>query len=157
MRNLAELNINAGGHPVTRRVPTDAMFAKLEREIDGRLPKGYRQLLIHANGGHPELDSFVPDSGKAAEIWSIDTIYFLDENEHSPDSVLVALDRWKTISGEKRLPIARDGGNNQIFLDFTSDPATVGLAIVDDGIFFRKISDNFEDFVDSLQSNPDFI
>ena len=67
------------------------------------------------------------------------------------------LEKWVPFLGNRTLPIGRDGGGNQIFLDMNSEPETVWIVLHDTGMKKIKIAGSFESFIDSLKPNPDFI
>jgi hypothetical protein len=52
--------------------------------------------------------------------------------------------------GGNKLPIAEDGGGNQILLDFTRSPAAVTIVFDDAGGREVTVADSFEEFIDSL-------
>lgn len=158
MRDLDELNVNEGGHPVTRRPPTPDEIAAFESQHGVSLPDTYLQLLRHANGGHPELDSFVPaDTDDDEDRWQVNNFYFLDADTEHPESLWRATRAWRAVLGDRRVPVARDGGGNQIYLDFTTAPPAVKLAVHDAGFSSRLVAATFEAFLDRLQDDPDMI
>jgi SMI1 / KNR4 family (SUKH-1) len=158
MRDLHELNLNEGGRPVTRRAPTAKEITAFEAEHGVSLPGAYLRLLRHANGGHPELDSFLPvDAADAADRWQVNSFYFLDADTEHPESLWRVTRRWRPVLGPHRIPVAQDGGGNQVYLDFTTDPPAVRLCVHDAGFSSRLVAPTFEEFLDLLQDDPDMI
>lgn len=158
MRDLDELNVNEGGRPVTRRPPTATEIAAFESEHGVSLPDAYLRLLRHANGGHPELDSFVPaDSDDDTDRWQVNSFYFLDADAEHPESLWRAARAWRAVLGDRRIPVAQDGGGNQIYLDCTTAPAAVRLSVHDAGFSSRLVAPSFEAFLDLLGDDPDMI
>lgn len=155
MRDLDELSINS--YPdAPRPAPTEEQFRRFAVAFDVDLPDRYADFLRHANGGHPELDSFVPVDADAADSWAVDHFYHLSEEEDS-ESLWVATRTWRPVLGNRAVPIASDGGGNQVFLDLDENPVMVKLAIAEGALSIRDVSRDFEQFLDLLHTNPDFI
>lgn len=157
MRDLNELNINEMGRPVSRPAPTEADFAELEATLGRSLPDGYKALLQVANGGHPELNSFVPEAAAPESRWSVDIFYHLSPDKKGPTSVWRALLEYSPVLKPHRLPIGRDEGGNQIVLDFDDSPPSIKVAIHDEE--FREIpaAPSVDRFLDLLATDPDMI
>jgi hypothetical protein len=152
MRDLREININDGGQPVTRPAPTPEQIARFERRHGVTLPDEYVALLKHANGGHPELDTFWP--AHLDGPWSVNDFYPLDDGrEFSVDWHMV---HWAPYIGERTVPIGRDGGDNQIFLDLNDPSAPVRLCIHDEDFRVIDVAPSFAEFIDLLHVNPDY-
>lgn len=156
MRDLSELNINEGGRPVSRRPPSDEEIWEFAAAHDVELPDAYVELLKFANGGHPELDTFVPVGSDENDKWAVNRFYCLDA-QADVDGLWQAAKEWAPVLGERRIPIAGDGGGNQIFLDFASNPPSVKLCIHDAQFKVRPIAESFEAFLDLLSEDPDMI
>jgi hypothetical protein len=105
MRELTELGINEGGAPVRRPRPTDDDFARFEARYALTVPEALRQLLRHANGGHPERDSIQA----AATRYSVNNFYHVGQSD-APGSMAYAARHWRGVLGPNALPFAGDGG-----------------------------------------------
>lgn len=157
MRNLAELKINEGGRPVTRPSPTPAVIRELEVRLGVALPESYVGLLRHANGGHPEVDSFVVRVEGRQERWSVNRFYHLTEEKQSVGTVWRALEDWACVLGNRALPFANDGGGNQIFMSFDGDTPSVKLCVHDENFKILKVANSFDAFIDMLEKDPELI
>jgi hypothetical protein len=91
MRDLRELNINEMGRPVSRSAPTKGELSELESALGASLPDAYKALLQTANGGHPELNSFVPEGADPESRWSVDVFYYLSSDKTGEGSLWRAL------------------------------------------------------------------
>lgn len=157
MRDIRELNINEGGRVVTRPKPTLADYKSLEAEYEIQVPEGLRSLLEHANGGHPELDSILPESSPCGERFGVSRFFHLLSGDQNPGSFDYALRHWRSILGAKALPFADDGGGNLFFLDWHDSPPTVKLCLHDANMKLILIAPTFDAFVDGLEMDPDMI
>jgi len=155
MRDLTELNINEGGRPVKRPPPSSGQVADFERHSAIILPPSYLALLRHANGGHPELDSMEPANGGSR--WAVNTFFHLSDDKTESGSLWRAAETWQQILGKAALPIANDGGGNVFFIDTASNSGAVKVCIHDDNFAVRDLAASFEDFIDRLSIDPDFI
>lgn len=63
---------------------------------------------------------------------------------------------WKDVLGSGRIPFAETGGGDVFFLDSSSCPMSVKVWFHGSGAVV-DIADSFEEFVDSLYIDPDFI
>jgi hypothetical protein len=162
MRDLNELNINDGGSPVRRPAPTPEQFRIVENLIGTQLPPAYIEFLQFANGGHPELDTFEVNHGEYHDEWGVsDFFYILSDSEHSADLLDVVgryHHRWPGAVREM-LPIANDGGDNLFYLDLSAEgKGRVVVHIHDEpGFPIRPLANSFEEFIDNLMMNPDYI
>lgn len=156
MRDISELNINEGGMPVARSASSQDMVRAFEQEFDISLPKDYVRLLNEANGGHPEKDSFVPIGHAPENRWAVDYFYYLTEDRENAGSIWRATREWREHLGVNRIPIGRDGGGNQIFLNVSNGEA-VGLCIHDEGFRTIEVAPSFAAFLDLLEEDPDMI
>ena len=157
MRKLDELHINEGGRPVNRPPPSSSTIAEFEKHSGLELPLAYLELLRHANGGHPELDSIEPPNAPGASRWSVNRFFYLTDDKRGSESLWEALEAWRPILGKAALPIANDGGGNLFFIDTTSKNGAVNICIHDDNFAIREMAPSFEEFVDRLSIDPDFI
>lgn len=157
MRDLHELNINEMGRPVSKPAPTEAEFVELEAAVGTTLPDAYKALLRVANGGHPELNSFVPEGAAPESRWSVDILYHLSADKAGPTSIWRALREYSPVLKSHRLPIARDEGGNQIVLDFDDSPPSVKVAIHDEGFREIPVAPSVDRFLDLLAADPDMI
>ena len=152
MRDLNELQLNEGGRPVQRPAPSASDIASFEAAAGFPLPEEYLQLLRHSNGGHPFLDTF---EARGNGDFAIDRFYHLDgADRSSPMSLFSILKTWSTVLGPNRLPIATDGGGNQIFLEAAEGAVAVSLYLHD----LEKVipvAASFSAFIDSLKLDPD--
>ena len=77
------------------------------------LPPDY---LMYANGGHPELSTYVePGRTPRESNWAVSRFYYLNHDRESVEGLWSAAEHWRTILGMWALPIAADGGGNQFF------------------------------------------
>jgi len=157
MRNLSELNINEGGRPVPRPAPNQPVVAAFESHFGLKLPSAYSALLQHANGGHPELDSFKPIGTPGAATWSVNRFYHLDDERTSPSNLWSTTENWQRILGKSALPFASDAGGNQFFLDLGANPPTVKGCLHDERFRVVDLAPSFEAFIDNLEIDPDMI
>ncbi|MGW4087759.1 SMI1/KNR4 family protein [Streptomyces sp. NPDC004822] len=145
--------------------------AALEREIGLPLPRAYRSFLETAGGERLAYSVRIPACEPEA-VQSFDCLYQLGRNDAGEYG-------WGTLLGEYRhsrserpaenvpptglLPIARNGGNDVLFLDL--NPATHGQvhafvhAISWPGYLgrhvFTKVADDFDAYLDGLFIDPD--
>lgn len=155
MRDISEININEGGKPISRHLPSDEEIQNFERKFNIKLPDDYIKLLKYANGGHPQLDSFlIKDENNR---WSVDKFYYLDSKKDANNNIWKMTEVWQEILGKNAIPIASDGGGNQIFLDIKNNSHCVKLCIHDEGYKIIEVADSFEGFIDKLEVHPDFI
>jgi hypothetical protein len=157
MRNLAELNINEGGRPVSRPPPSDAQISEFERQFGVTVPLPLITLLRYANGGHPERDSIDPVGATDGSGWGVNRFFHLSSDRTGPSSLWKAMQAWHPILGKAAIPIANDGCGNVFFIDSTSDAAEVKVCIHDDNFSVRDLAPSFEDFIDRLYLDPDYI
>jgi len=67
-----------------------------------------------------------------------------------------ATEIWQPRLGKGALPIGSDGGGNVFFIDTTSGGA-VKVCIHDENFAVREIASSFEEFIDRLLANPDYV
>jgi len=155
MRDLNEVNLNEGGKPVRRVPPPTEVLNHFQATYGLRLPSQYVEFLSFCNGGHPELDSFVPNN--RIDRWAVDKFYYLLAEDSDSANLWNAMRSWQGILGKNCVPIACDGGGNQIFLDVKQELASVKLCIHDQNFKVIPIADSFSKFVELLSSDPDMI
>lgn len=153
--DLERLNINIGGLPSLGYRGDGSVLNHVASLVGAGLPSSYVELIRTADGGHPEVGCFSPLGTDDENLFEID--YFYAFGNSSVERVQDVLERWGHLLGEHTLPIGRDGGGNQIFLDMSSDSETVWIALHDEGMKKVKVAESFESFIDSLRPNPDFI
>jgi len=151
MRSLEELNLSN-----VKARPNENELRELEKSLGFCLPADYREFLQGANGGCPEVDTFEDESG---EEWAINNFFFVGPDINSTESVVWNhLNRSPVIKPDF-LPIARDGGGNVFLLNTGSTQSgEVWIWVHDEPENpLRKVSDQFEEFIDRLYLNPDYI
>jgi hypothetical protein len=157
MRDLSELNINQGGTPTNRPPPTPAEEEAFERHFGLKLPGSYRALLRFANGGHPALDSIEAMPGSPGDIWSVNAFFYLNQQKEESGNLWKETEKWRKVLGQEALPIANDGGGNVFFIAIGSAGSSVKVCIHDANFAIRDVASSFENFIDRLQENPDYI
>ena len=152
-----EININEGGMPVDRSAPTEKEIKLYEESFSIKLPLDYIKLLNYSNGGHPQLDSFVPVGHSENNRWAIDTFYYLSEsNKDDHNNIWRVTKEWRNYIGIENIPIGRDAGGNQIFIDNSSN-GSVFLCIHDENFKKVEIAKSLNHFIDLLEEDPDMI
>lgn len=152
MRPFKELNINDGGKPVSTPPPTVRDFQAIEDKIGFFLPTAYKNLLSHSNGGHPELDTFLKEGE-----WAINNFFHLGDFSPYLESV-----EWnyenKGNSPKSFLPFGRDGGGNLFCIDLSilNNPVYILIQNINSSKII-KLTESFEEFIDALSVNPDYI
>jgi len=158
MRDLTELNINEGrGQRVDRELPSAATVSQFEQSFGITIPDEFLALLRFSNGGHPELDSYNPSGTEDVNSFSINTFFFLTEDEFAPYSLWEAVRVWRPYIGEQALPFAEDGGGNVLLLDLSIEPPAVKVCWHDENFRIGHMASSFERLIDGLCSNPDYI
>ncbi|BDI33329.1 hypothetical protein CCAX7_53800 [Capsulimonas corticalis] len=178
--DIARLNVTDGSKPTLGYSGDPQLFNELSDLVGKPLPAAYIEFLHHHDGGAPEVDTFFPQ-GESDLDSSFGVSNFYSISKGTDESVFHALDAWKDILGEHLLPIAYDGGNNQIYLDLNDDIPSVWLWLHDEGedefedeeadvqeegdgedddedgeyYYVVKIADSFEEFIDGLTIHPD--
>lgn len=154
--NLERLNINVNGTPSPRFSGDDSLFERLAGLVGSDLPNDYIQFILNVDGGHPEVGCFRPiDDYNSNNLFDVDRFYSI--NNPAVESVEDELSKWVSVLGPRNLPIGRDGGGNQIYLNFVDEIPSVWLYLHDEGGAKIKISNSFSEFLDGLFMNPDFI
>ncbi len=154
--NTERLNINVNGVPSPGYSGDKDLFSELASLVNSDIPDVYIEFLTKVNGGHPEIGCFSAlDDTSGSNLFDVDWFYSIDNP--SVENVKDMLSEWGNVLGPKNLPIGRDGGGNQIYLNLESDNPTVWLYLHDENGAGLKLSNSFTEFLDSLISNPDFI
>jgi len=154
--DLSELKITQHGRESQRPTPTDEQVQRFTRTFGVELPDDHLALLRHANGGHPELDSFVPEGAEPNDTWSVAHFYHLSDNEGS-ESLWQAARDWQPYLGNRSIPLGEDGGGNQIFMDTRTVPPSVKLAVFEGAVSIKPVAPSLSDFLALLHVDPDFI
>jgi len=154
--NLERLNINVNGIPSPGFSGEHSLFERLAGLVGSDMPNDYIQFILEVDGGHPEVGCFrVMGDYNSNNIFDVDCFYSL--NNSSVESVENEFSKWVSILGPRNLPIGRDGGGNQIYLNFVNELPSVWLYLHDEEGAKLKISNSFTEFLDGLFMNPDFI
>jgi len=157
MRDISELNINEGGRPILRNSPSQNMISEFEDEFGISLPNDYIRFLKESNGGHPELNLFTPVGNSDDNHFTIDYFYHLtNDDRESLTSVWRVTRDWQQKLGQGCVPFGRDGGGNQLYLDFSSNEA-IFLCIHDEDFKKIKVAPSFSAFLDLLEEDLDMI
>jgi hypothetical protein len=147
-------------------------ISALESETGQAIPPAYRSFLEVANGGTLEYSIRVPP-GPEGEPIGFSNLHLLGRDQHGEYG-------WETLLGEYRrlpgswlaqhlpvatlLPIARTGGDDQVFLDLAPDRYGQVLGFVHGlpewtGLRTRNMSgvlaDDFDAYLDGLFIDPD--
>jgi hypothetical protein len=157
MRQLEELKISDSPYPPVSK----AKIEWLESIIGFKLPYSYISLLAKYNGGSPELSTYSNDAGE----WDVNNFFFVEENNVLNDDPLSTegllwnyYHKWKGAKASL-LPFARDGGGNLFYLDldFGENAPVLFLAHDNPESEGFLIAHSFEQFIDNLHINPDYI
>ncbi len=157
MRDINELGVNEGGEIVSRRFPTENEFVALEELIENKLPDGYKRLIQHSNGGHPQLDTVQDQLGNTGQAWNISRFFPVGAEFSDLGNVSTRYSTWVDIIGKHRLPFAGDDFGNIFVLDFSKTEPQVGIYLHDAEMPYCPIAPNFESFIDGLFEDPDMI
>lgn len=153
--NISRLNINVNGIKAPGFAGSDEAFQAVSARLGTSLPQEYMDFIREVDGGHPEIGSFYRQDDRKNIYGGVDWFYTF----FNPDieSIHTALDAWGKRLGAHSLPIGRDGGGNQIYLDLDTHPASVWLYLHDEDEARIRLADSLGDFLDGLTINPDFI
>lgn len=157
MRDLRELNINEGGRLVGRATPSIAELREFESAFGVKLPDEYVSLLQYSNGGHPELNSFRAQGAEGDPLWGVNRFYHLTGDKSDLEGLWRASKEWQPVTSKKHVPVANDGGGNQILLSYESTPPSVKLCLHNQGFRLLHVADSFGQFIDLLAEDPDMI
>ena len=153
--DLERLNINIGGFPSLGYQGDINVFEHIASLVGAPLPSSYLELIRTADGGHPEIGCFSPLGADDESFFEIDCFYAV--GNYDVERVQDVIEKWRSLLGEYTLPIGRDGGGNQIFLDMSSGSEVVWIFLHDNGTKKVKVAESLKAFIDRLRSNPDFI
>lgn len=131
---------------------SDDLIGEIEVVIGKKLPDDYKLLLIKNNGGHPELDSFFLSHNIS---YGINNFYSINNSKY--ETILSAINRWGKVLGKGVLPIARDGGDNQFYLNLNETEPSVWIYLHDGNDKREKLADSLAEFIDKLQINSDYL
>ncbi|MCR6675804.1 SMI1/KNR4 family protein [Escherichia marmotae] len=82
---------------------------------------------------------------------------FYSINNSKYETILSAINRWGKVLGKGVLPIARDGGDNQFYLNLNETEPSVWIYLHDGNDKREKLADSLAEFIDKLQINPDYL
>jgi cell wall assembly regulator SMI1 len=158
MRGLAELQLRPRrSNPFP--TPTPEQFTAFETYFGVTLPPDYRAFLSFCNGGSTPLRAYADPNGGVGEV---NDFYGLgtresDETHRGETTTPWEIGNlwgetriWRTLIDPRAVPFGRDGGDNQLFLDFRSQPPAVARYIFSTGNTY-KIAESFADFVGLLR------
>jgi hypothetical protein len=155
MRDLNELGIRWIGAPAPR-LPSDKEVRRFEQYFKAELPLDYVTFLKTVNGGYPRLRRFELPDGSA---YSLNNFYSLGSESRLPSEVaekweygnLWAETRVRRMDiGDSIIPIGRDNIGDQIVLDFSRQPPSVGIALHEQRFEIATIAASFSDFLEQL-------
>lgn len=151
MRQLEDIKILKGRSP---DITLDSI-QRLEEEIGYKLPSSYIKLLLHSNGGHPELDTFYCENGE----WSVNNFFFVGTDDTSEESVVWNYYHKPPRTANSLLPFARDGGGNLFCLDLSRGEKAPVLILIHDISTenIQELAETFDVFIEGLQENLDYI
>jgi hypothetical protein len=152
--NVERLNINVGGDRSPGFVGSDEDFENIGALIGAQLPNDYVDFIKAADGGHPEVGSFFLSSDRTDNSFTVDWFYTFSNPD--VEDIKTAINRWRDILGRKMLPIGRDAGGNQFYLELTDVVPTVWIYIHDSKERI-ELAKGFDEFLSALTDNPDFI
>jgi hypothetical protein len=126
------------------------------------LPNEYVDFLRFQNGGKLDLSEYEDEN--AGTFGRVSDFYGL--GSRADDEAERACGRWQfsNLWGETRMfrelfgilgvPIARDAGDNQLFLDFRNEPPSIGRMVFAEKRSYR-LADTFNEFLGKLRArNP---
>lgn len=158
MRKLSELKINERGTLINRLAPTNELIKEYENTYGIKLPDSYIFFLKNCNGGHPQLDTFIPVGQSLNNTWSVNFFYHLDSDISSPTSIWYNTKKWASNLGISAIPFASDSGDNQIVFDYKkSKIPQVKICIHDQCYKMINVADSFEEFIGLLFEDPDYV
>jgi len=152
--DLERININVGGERAPGFIGSDEVFEKIGALVGAQLPKDYVDFIRAADGGHPEVGSFFLDGDGIGSSFTVDWFYTF--SNPNVENIETAINRWGNVLGRMMLPIARDGGGNQFYLNLNDDVPTVWIYLHDSGERI-ELSRSFLEFLSALADHPDFI
>jgi hypothetical protein len=153
--DVKRLNINVNGTPSAGFAGSEAIFNDVAVRVGSSLPQEYIDFIREADGGHPEIGCFFVHNSNPANSFCID--WFYSFSNPGIESIHAALNGWGEIVGGKCLPIARDAGGNQFYLDLREATPSVWLYLHDESGARVLLAETFEKFISGLTVHPDFI
>ncbi|MCP3925715.1 MAG: SMI1/KNR4 family protein [Desulfobacterales bacterium] len=151
MRDLSEINISK-----SKLCPSKKEIEAYEKKFKVKIPIEYINFLNFSNGGFPELDSFIPEGQNENNKWSVDHFYFLNNKKSEFHNIWKITKEWYKHIGKYSIPIASDGGDNQIYIDTKQDNA-IFLCIHDENFKKIKVAKSLKGFLDLLEEDPEMI
>lgn len=154
--NINRLNININGVSSPGFSGDTSLFEELTKLVGSDIPSDYIKFIMRADGGHPEIGCFkIIANNNNENLFDVD--WFYSVGNLSLEKVEDALFKWGGVLGKYNLPIGRDAGGNQIYLNLEDQVPSVWLYLHDEGGVRLRVSNDFLEFIDSLIINPDFI
>lgn len=151
--NFEQLNLNINGNRVSGFEGDNEVFEKIGTRLNAKLPKDYTDFIRVADGGHPEAGTFFLDDGRADGSFTVDWFYTFSNS--NIENIETALNRWGNVLGRLMLPIARDPGGNQFYLNLNDAVPSVWIYLHDSEKRI-KLADNLTEFLSALTVHPDF-
>lgn len=153
--DIGRLNININGIASTGFNGNHAVFEEIGTRLGILIPDDYVSFIRTVDGGHPEIGSFVVPGSSPENFFDVSWFYSFANPQ--VENIQRAIDRWANVLGPRNLPIGKDGGGNQIYLNFNEPVVSVWLYLHDENGAKIKVADSFEAFIAGLTANPDFI
>ena len=151
--DIERLNVNMGGEACAGYTGSDALFEKIAAKVGRPLPEAYIRFIRTVDGGCPEVNTFYVEGEDPDNYFGVNGFYSFGEDGY--DDIMSAIDDWKIVLGKRAVPIADDGGGNQIYLDMNDAVPSVWLYLHDEDELKLKVADSFEEFIASLMIDPD--
>ena len=121
--DIARLNVSYIGKPVSGFQGDMRRFQELESQVGKPLPAAYVEYLLTHDGGGPKVSRFFPQ-GRTHHMLAFEICRFHSLSD-GPQCIFGTLKDWKWTLGKGMLPIANDGGNNQIYLNLNEEVPSV--------------------------------
>ncbi|GKX52709.1 SMI1/KNR4 family protein [Budvicia aquatica] len=150
--DIERININIGGDPTSGFNGDISLINNLEKLVGYEFPSSYLLMLKQHDGGHPELDTY---SLTQSNRFGVDSFYSIANNKE--ELLESAISRWGKVLGHGMLPIAKDGGDNQFYLDLTECIPSIWIYLHDENEARVKLANSLEQFIDGLELNPDYL
>ncbi|WP_411705408.1 SMI1/KNR4 family protein [Edaphovirga cremea] len=150
--NIDRLNINNGGIPTPGFNGDISLISDIEKLIGFALPSDYIKMLKLHDGGHPELDTY---SLTQNNTFGVSKFYSIGSQKY--ETLESAISRWGKVLGNGMLPIAKDGGDNQFYLDLNEKKPSVWIYLHDENETRVKLASSLEEFIEGLNVNPDYL
>lgn len=153
--NIERLNVNVNGAPAPSFIGDKLIFDELAKRMGAPLPDDYIDFIMMADGGCPEIGSFFPLGESSENLFDI--AWFYTFSNPAIEDINNVLDGWGKVLGGYMLPIACDGGGNQIYLNLKESVPSVWIYLHDEDGARVKLANSFEEFISGLRDNPDLI